>query len=422
MNDTNRNSVGRKKDRKATANSWCESLLVQAIFMAVLSSLLLKSATAAETPGIVKDKPTAGRFVKIDRGYMVPYKVQITGTDASFWMEPIPGGRFTMGSPASEPGRSEIEGPQIEVNVDPFWMARHEVTQGQYRHYMKMYSIFKNFSYKKYTTIKDEKNITEVDAVSAPTVIYEPAYVFEYGEHVDMPIITVTLYAAKQYSKWMSLITESQFRLPTEAEWEYACRAGTKTAWHFGDDPKQLSDYAWYKENSYDAGWRKVGLKKPNPWGLYDMYGNVAEWTHDHCVKYTTSDFVRNAAQNWSRTDKIDPRTVRGGSWEFPAEKCRSASRLPSDHETWRDYDPDLPKSPWWFTTDPARGIGLRLMRPLKPMSSQQRQEFWEPTNDDTRYDVNDRIDEGRGAIGRVSKALMKAIQADNIAKQREPK
>jgi formylglycine-generating enzyme len=392
------------------------------LIICIFLSGLLPMAHAVNGPGIVKEKPTSGRFVRIDRGYMVPYAVKIPGTDAAFWMEPIPAGQFKMGSPASEAGRDDIEGPQVSYTVNAFWMARHEVTQGQFRHYMKMYSVFKNFKYKKYTAVKDENDVTEVDAVSAPTVIYEPEFIFEYGEHVDMPIITVTLYAAKQYSKWMSLITESEFRLPTEAEWEYACRAGTTTAYHFGNDPKQLGDYAWFAENSYDAGWRKVGLKKPNPWGLYDMYGNVAEWTHDHCVNYSTADFMRNAAQNWARTDKIDPRTVRGGSWEFAAEKCRSASRLPSDHDAWRDYDPELPQSPWWLCSDPARGVGLRLMRPLRPMSPLQRQEFWESTNDDTRYDVTDRIKEGRGAIGRVSKELMKAIQADDIAKERESK
>ena len=372
---------------------------------------------AADSPGIVTGKPTEGRFVKIDGGYMVPYEVKIPGTDASFWMEPVPPGQFKMGSPDSEPGREDIEGPQVSYNVDAFWMARHEVTQGQFRHYMKMYSVFRNFEFKKYTEVTDEDR---VDAVSAPTVIYEPDFIFEYGEHVDMPIVTVTLYAAKQYSKWLSLITESQFRLPTEAEWEYACRAGSTTAYHFGDDPAELVNYAWFAGNSYDAGWRKVGLKKPNPWGLYDMHGNVAEWVHDHCVKYSTSDDVRIAARDWARTDQIDPKTVRGGSWEFEAEKCRSASRLPSDMDAWREYDPDLPKSPWWCTTDPARGVGLRLMRPLKPMTPEQRREFWEPNDLETRYDVADRVSEGRGAIGRVSRDLMKAIEAVRSAKERE--
>ncbi len=371
--------------------------------------VLLHVAEGADVPGIVREKPGSGRFVGIDAGSMVPYEVQIPGTDAAFWMEPIPAGQFRMGSSETESGRDDIEGPQIAYDVDAFWMARHEVTQGEFRHYMKMYSVFKNFEYKHFTEVNADN---QVDAVSAPTVIYEPDYIFEFGEHVNMPIPTVTIYAAKQYSKWLSLITESQLRLPTEAEWEYACRAGTTTAWHFGDDPKMLSDYAWYAENSYDAGYRKVGLKKPNPWGLYGMHGNVAGWVHDYCAKYKPDDRLRNAAEDWIRTDKIDPRSVRGGSWEFPAHKCRSASRLPSDHEAWRDDDTDLPQSPWWLTTDPARGVGLRLMRPLKPMTDQQKKEFWEPMNEGTRLDVRDRVKEGRGAMGRVNRELMKAIEA----------
>ena len=369
---------------------------------------------AADIPGIVAERPSEGRYVSIDGGFMVPYEVRIPGTDASFWMEPIPAGQFRMGSPETEPGRSDIEGPQLTYNVDAFWMARHEVTQGEYRHYMKMSAVFSMFHFKQFTEVKGD-NL--VDAVTAPTVIYEPAYVFEMGEHVDMPMMTMTQYAAKQYSKWLSLITESQFRLPTEAEWEYACRAGSTTAYHFGDDPAELENYAWYAKNSYDAGLRKVGTKKPNAWGLYDMHGNVAEWVHDHCVKYVSADGTRNAARDWVRIDKVDPKAVRGGSWEFAAEKCRSASRLASDMDTWRDYDPDVPPSPWWMTTDPARGVGMRLMRPLKPMTAEEKLEFWEPADEDTQYDVKDRLEEGRGNNGRVSKELMEAVAADEKAK-----
>lgn len=389
----------------------CVSLFV------LLMMTVQADEVSKQTPGLTKVRPKSGRFVQTKLGFMVPYQVRIPGTDESFWMEPIPGGKFRMGSPASEAGRTSIEGPQSEWSVDPFWMGRHEVTQGAYSHYMKLYPVFKDYAYKGLAQPVTEET---VDAVTAPTVIYEPDFHFEYGKQLDMPMVTVTQYAAKQYTKWLSLVTESQFRLPTEAEWEYACRAGSTTAFHFGDTSSTLEEYAWFKGNSFDEGYREVGLKKPNAWGLYDMHGNVAEWVHDHCVAYKAGGTVRNAASDWVRVDEIDPKSVRGGSWYHSAEQCRSAFRLPSDMDAWRGYDPDLPKSPWWLCSDEARAVGLRVMRPLKKMTKAERHDFWEATDKQTQQDVADRLDEGRGAIGRVSKKLMHAIAAEKAKKQSE--
>src|SRR5206468_3708031 len=94
-------------------------------------------------PGLVKDQPASGRFVKTDQGYMVPYKQTIPGTEATFEMQPIPGGKFKLGSPASEKGRKPDEGPQIEIEVEPFWMSTYEVTWAEYKPYMAMYTVFK---------------------------------------------------------------------------------------------------------------------------------------------------------------------------------------------------------------------------------------------------------------------------------------
>ena len=380
----------------------------------VLALTLLFSATsiAAEKPGLVSKKPTEGRFVETDQGFMVPYQVTIPGTKVSFWMEPIPGGEFVMGSPESESGREDIEGPQKTAKVAPFWMARLEVTWAEYKQYIALYGAFKSFEEKGLRPVTEENKI---DAVTAPTPLYQPSFTFEFGEKPELPAITITQYSAKQYSKWMSAITDMQFRLPTEAEWEYACRAGSTTAFHFGDDASQLGEYGWFVDNTGEGGQRKGGLKKPNPWGLYDMHGNVAEWVLDNLEPYEATEKPFDGS-TWVHKPKLDPRVVRGGSWEFEAYQCRSASRLGSDSSDnefgWREYDPDLPLSPWWFTSDPTRGIGFRLIRPFKEVPRKQMEEAWKIDNEETQYDVNDRLEEGRGVRGIVDKNLPAAMKA----------
>jgi len=378
-----------------------------------IATLLLLVATATQTiaedtPGIVKEKPAAGRFVETPAGYLVPYEVTIPGTEVSFWMEPVPGGQFLMGSPASEAGRDELEGPQRVFQVEPGWIARCEVTWLEYKQFMNLYEAFKKFEVNKVRIVTEDN---EIDAITAPTKLYEPEFTFEYGEDDNLPAVTITQYSAKQYSKWMSGITGSQYRLPTEAEWEYACRAGSKTAYHFGDDPSQLDDYAWYQGTTEGNGTRPVGTKKPNPWGLHDMHGNVAEWVLDSYASYQPAEKTLDAAADWFRMEELDPRVVRGGTFEFEAAECRSAARLGSNSEDWREYDPNLPKSPWWFTTDPARGVGFRLYRPLKTVSRKDMEEFWRIDNEETQYDVSDRLNEGRGVRGLVDQDLPAAIK-----------
>jgi formylglycine-generating enzyme required for sulfatase activity len=163
--------------------------------------------------------------------------------------------------------------------------------------------------------------------------------------------------------------------LPTEAEWEYACRAGTTTAYSFGDDPAELDDYAWFEENT-DEGYRKVGKKKPNPWGLHDMHGNVAEWVLD---QYTESGYGDTDAQPIVDPlvvpKTLYPRVVRGGGWDQSADALRSAARQGSDEE-WIQQDPQVPVSIWYLTD--ALHVGFRVVRPFHEPSDAEKETKWE--------------------------------------------
>jgi formylglycine-generating enzyme required for sulfatase activity len=187
----------------------------------------------------------------------------------------------------------------------------------------------------------------------------------------------MTQFAAKMYCKWLSAKTGRYYRLPTEAEWEYACRAGATTAYSFGDDPKDLDDYAWHDGNSDDK-YHKVGRKKPNPWGLYDMHGNVAEW----CLDQYVADGYKDGKDKLSVCPLAPstmpyPHVVRGGSWLDGAEVLRSAARRGSNKD-WKMQDPQYPQSIWYHTD--AEFLGFRVVRPLRT-----------PTAEDAaRYDLSE--------------------------------
>jgi len=387
------------------------------VFSTALAGVLCITTSAQELPpGLSKTKPETGRYVQTENGFMVPYTVPIPGTEVTFTMEPIPGGAFKLGSPASEAGRQADEGPQIEVTVAPFWMGKHEVTWAEYKEFMRLYAIFKDFQSQGIRPVSEEN---KVDAITAPTELYDPSFTFELGEHPQQPAVTVTQYAAKQYTKWLSKITGLQYRLPAEAEWEYACRAGTTTAYHFGDDAGQLDDFAWHLDNAEEAP-RKVGQKKPNPWGLHDMHGNVWEWCLD---EYFEDGYSRlngkpvDAAGSIAWPTKLFPRVLRGGSWDDEPDRCRSSSRLASSDIDWKAQDPNLPRSPWWFTDDPARAVGFRLVRPLQDLPKDALAKYWEADVEAVSGDVQLRLEEGRGVLGLVDQALPQAIRQREEAK-----
>ena len=383
------------------------------VFPALLCFAISSFASADDLPiGLVSEKPKSGRFVKTNRGYMVPYKTKIPGSDVEFEMIPVPGGEFLLGSPKSEKGRSDNEGPQIKVKVKPFWIGKYEVTWKEYDEYMELDERFKKFEAAKLRLVT-KKN--EIDAVTAPSGLYEPDHTYEKGDGPNQPAVTMTQYAARQYTKWLSLTSGVFYRLPSGAEWEYACRAGTTTAYSFGDDPKKLGDYAWFSDNSGDER-KDVGQKKPNPWGLYDMHGSVAEWVIDTNSKdgyKVWEGKVMNAEECIRWPKDLNNQLVRGGSFELGAEECRSASMMGTAEEDWKDYDPNIPLSPWWFTTEPATGVGMRLFRPLtEPPTRKAKEKFWQRDVEESIINALQRIDaNGRGARGLVGPDLPKAIQ-----------
>jgi sulfatase modifying factor 1 len=391
-------------------NSWTTSPRLAVVLSLAFSFL----AIAAEPlpPGLVKDQPTTGRFVKTDHGYMVAYDQTIPGTDAKFQMQPIPGGKFFLGSPDNEPGHKADEGPQIEIEVEPFWMGTYEVTWEQYKQYMSMYQIFKKLGAAKLQPITPA---TKPEIVTAPSSLYDPTFTFKLGDNPQQPAVTMSQFAAKQYTKWLSGITGQYFRLPTEAEWEYACRAGSNSAYFFGGDADQLRDYAWFFDNSSER-MHLVGEKKPNAWGLYDMHGNVSEWVID---EYTADGHARlkdkgivkgNDAVAWPK--KLFPRVVKGGGFEDDATGCRIAARRKSDDDEWREEDPNFPQSPWWFTSQPALSVGFRPIRPLATPPLAERNKFYDADIEQLQADVDQRIDqEGRGARALANPQLLDAIK-----------
>ena len=368
----------------------------------------------AEVLGISSTKPSEGPVVEVEGGFMVPYSLTVPGSEVVIEMVPVPGGKFLMGSAEDSEGHKEDESPQIEVEVGPMWVGKYETTWKQYQLYMSMYQLFKSLESKGLRVVKGD-NV--VDAVTAPTELYDSSFTYEYGRDPKLPAVTMTQYAAKQYTKWLSKLTGDQYRLPTEAEWEYACRAGSQSAYTFGDDTGELGDYAWYIENS-DEHPHEVGLKKPNAFGLFDMHGNVMEWAIDG---YTEDGYAEVADKSpMAFMDSVrwpvsfDQRTVRGGSWQDEAEQLRSAARLGSEDEDWKAEDPNVPLSPWWYTDDPARGVGFRLFRSFKPLDSEVIGKFWEIDNEDIEFDVEMRISGGRGAQSVIDPSLAEDIKKAN--------
>lgn len=208
------------------------------------------------------------------------------GNGVHIEMVRIPSGRLALGSPTNETGRQENESPISEVNIPAFYMAKFVVTQEQW------------------VTIMG----------SNPAI---------FRENLQAPVESISWLEAQDFCRKLAARSQHFYRLPSESEWEYACRASTNTAYHFGDSPAQLADYAWFADNANKRS-QPVGQKVPNPWGLYEMHGGVWEW----CEDIWHDNFNGAPADGSAWIDSNSSRRVRkGGSWSNQSKQCRSASR-----------------------------------------------------------------------------------------------
>jgi len=305
-------------------------------------------------------------FPLVPQGFQ-SYTETIPGSEVKIRMVAIPGGSFMMGSPESEPYRRPDEGPVHRVKLSPFWMERTEVSWREYEVYLLQRG--------NRGRSRDAPGSEKPDAVTGPTPPYgSPDQGWGRGSR---PAITMTHYAATMYCQWLSEVTGKKFRLPTEAEWEYAARAGATSAYFFPGDPRQftrqrwlsrllgvktapLSEYAWYLEDSESKTYPASGTKA-NPWGLVNMLGNVREF----CLDWYDPD----AYAHLGDSETLDPRgpasgqehVVRGGSYRSDAADLRCAARDHTRQDEWLLTDPQAPKSLWWYSD--CTDVGFRVVR-----------------------------------------------------------
>lgn len=294
----------------------------------------------------------------------------IPGTAASISMIAVPGGEFTIGSPEDEPFREDNEGPQRRVRISPFFMGEVEVTWDQF---WAFYSETMSEGRTPPAVIYANNSRDDIDAVSGPTPPFGlPDQGWGMGSR---PAITMTHYSAQTFCQWLSLKTGKKYRLPTEAEWEYAARGGTQTPYFFEGNPRKLSNEGFLKDifkpdttgidshviyvNNSDNRSQEPSETRPNPFGLKNMLGNVMEY----CEDWYAEDSYESITDG-----ELDPRgpsegtehVVRGGHYNSDAADLRSAARSHTEHDDWLKTDPQNPKSIWWYSD--VKGIGFRVV------------------------------------------------------------
>ena len=300
----------------------------------------------------------------------------IPGKEVSFEMALIPGGAFRLGSPEDEVGRDGDEGPRRPVSIDAFWMGVTEVTHD-------VFSVFRDRNLD--TDVGAEPGIGfDADAVTRPSPPYEDPSHGLSGP--GRPATGMTRLSALHFARWMSEKTGRLYRLPTEAEWEYACRAGGDGTWGVGqgdaEQPEEgqaaafLDRHAWYTANS-GGSLHDVGAKTPNAWGIYDLLGNVAEWTLD---PYDAEFYASIADDGGAANPSTGPSArglgvVRGGAFDDDERGLRCADRF-QEPRAWKRRDPQMPKSSWWNTDSPH--VGFRLASPAVDYTREEIQAYWD--------------------------------------------
>lgn len=321
--------------------------------------------------GLVSTAPAVVYDARTPVEGFVDYTERIPGTGVDFDMVAVPGGTFAMGSPDAEPYRREDEGPRRTVRVSPFWMGRVEVTWDEFEAW---YAATRSEG-RSDTRVREEAGVDAITGATPPYV--PPDQGWGKGKR---PAITMTHHAAEQYTRWLSAVTGRRYRLPTEAEWEYAARGGTDGPYFFDADPRSLAArrpwdrllgrdtgvldrYAIHAGNSRGRTATPAGVE-PNPFGLVNMVGNVREFTAD----WYQPDAYRDRGDAGEVVDPRGPatgteRVVRGGSFRSGPAELRSAARDRTRSDACFLTDPQVPKSRWWYSD--CADIGFRVVREL---------------------------------------------------------
>lgn len=286
------------------------------------------------------------------------FQQKIPNSDLSIDMILIPEGKLNFNKNFSADSLNDSS----FVSLSSFYISQFEIT----------WDIYQLFMDEEYNAVDSSfirgNEILKIDGISGPTTPYID---MSLGMGLEgYPAVNMTHYAASKFCEWLSSITGNYFRLPTEAEWEYASIGRNDTFYLQDDTIFSIADKAWFEKNSNNK-YHKVGVKKPNSWGLYDMFGNVSEWVADSYVPQSERKLINDP---FEFNESKHPKVYKGGSWKDDSTIVNSYSRMFSNTRLQR-RDPQIPKSKWWNTDAPF--LGFRVVSPTKIESDEIKFRFW---------------------------------------------